>query len=76
MNVLKEDWGGWGGRGQYWVFSWEVTCLWIGECGIIVSRSMIVTAHEFIWLDTYMSFGCATSDYTPLFNVSGCKGII
>ena len=32
--------------------------------------------HKFAWVDVYLDFGCATSYDTPLFNVSGWKGVV
>ena len=47
----------------------------MGKYGTIVARGMVVNVHNFSWVDSYLDCGCTISDDTPIFNVSGWKGV-
>ena len=47
----------------------------MGQCDALVAIGMAVAAHDFAWVGAYVACGCAAADDTPLFNVSGWKGV-
>ena len=48
----------------------------MGRFDALFSRDMAVSTHEVSWVGEYVSCGCATAYYTPLFNVSGQKVVV
>ena len=40
----------------------------MGQCDALVSRGMSVSVQNCSCVDSYLDFGCTTSDYTPLLN--------
>ena len=65
-----EEGGLWGG-GKDWGSSYEVPGVCMVRCDALVSIFMEVSSHEFSWVHAYLACGCAISDDSHHWNVSG-----